>query len=242
MSKSSFTRQALIIGLISAAIVAGFVRLGFWQLDRARQKLEAYALFERNAAMPAAPLEDLLGEPAGRALWRTISVRGQYVDGINVLLDNQSHNGRPGYFVYSPFQPDGEDLVVLINRGWMQNDGRREAISVPPPPATSVEISAHLGKLPTPGIRLAGDDQIERINDQLYRVQTVSFDALAGALNLPIEPQVLLLDGNVADPLVREWGLPASDDARHRSYAVQWFAMAAALTIINLVLLIRSRR
>lgn len=241
MSSPGFLRNALVIGLVSAAMVAGFVRLGFWQLDRARQKHEAHALFERNSAQAAVDIRALLKQPEAERLWRNADARGGFVDGINIMLDNQSHNGRPGYYVFAPFRLGDGGTVILINRGWMANDGRRDALSVPPLPADVAQLRGRVGRPPSAGIRIAGDDQIERINDHLYRVQHIDFDSLSQTLRQPIEPLVLLQDTDTGEPLRREWSLPASDEARHKSYAVQWFAMAAALTLINLGLLARAR-
>lgn len=241
MSNPGFKRSALVIGLVSAVVVAGFVRLGFWQLDRAGQKQQAHALFERNSAKAPVDIGALLKEPETERLWREVEARGGFVDGINVVLDNQSLKGRPGYYVFAPFRLGDGATVILINRGWMPNDGRRDELSVPPLPVDVARIRGRAGKPPSAGIRIAGDDQIERINDQLYRVQQIDFDNLSRTLRQPLEPLVMLQETDTGEPLRREWSLPASDEARHRSYAVQWFAMAAALTLINLGLLARAR-
>jgi len=64
---------------------------------------------------------------------------------------------------------------------------------------------------------------------------------LAAALGEPVEPWVLLLSPQAEDGFLREWqpgGMPAT---RHLGYAVQWFALAAALAIIYVVVNVRRR-
>ena len=42
-----------------------------------------------------------------------------------VLIDNIVQNGRPGYFVITPFKPNTVDPLLLVNRGWVAKSGPR---------------------------------------------------------------------------------------------------------------------
>ena len=42
-----------------------------------------------------------------------------FLEGFQVILDNQVQNTKAGYYVYTPFQLDDSEHVVLVNRGWL---------------------------------------------------------------------------------------------------------------------------
>ena len=243
MSVGGRSKLPLYGGLLVALLGALFVRLGIWQLDRARQKHEAYAHYTANAARAVVDLTDILNEPPEDLLWREVRVSGSYVAGADVLLDNQSHAGQPGYLVYTPMRLRAPSrVVVLINRGWIPLGGKREAVEVPSVDTSERSILAQVGKPPPPGLRLSGDDAIEVLPGGIRRVQRLDYAALAAALDVSLQPYVLLLDPGAEDGFTRAWQPPGSDEDRHRSYAVQWFAMASALVTIYLILLLKARR
>jgi surfeit locus 1 family protein len=243
MSVSGHSKLPLYGGLLVALLSALFVRLGVWQLDRARQKHEAYAQYTANAAAAVVDLADLLNEPAEGLLWRKVRVTGSYVAGADVLLDNQSHAGQPGYLVYTPMRLRAPSrIAVLVNRGWIPLGGKREAVEVPAVDSSQRTILAQVGKPPPPGLRLSGDDTVEVLPGGIRRVQRLDYTVLGAALGVSLQPYVLLLDAGAEDGFTRAWQPPGSDEDRHRSYAVQWFAMAAALVAIYLILLLQVRR
>lgn len=235
--------MAVFGGLLVLSVVAGFVRLGMWQLDRAQQKRDAYAHFRDNNARPVTDLQDILEASPQRLMWRKVRAHGQYLAGSNVLLDNQSHAGQPGYLVFTAMRLRAPaETVVLVNRGWIPVGRTREVVELPPFPAEPVTVTAQIGAAPAAGIRLPGARLIERLAGGTLRVQLIDYAALGNALGVSLQPFVLLLDPEVAHGFTRDWSVPGGDEARHRSYAVQWFALAAALLTIYVILLLKSNR
>ena len=95
---------------------------GFWQLDRAAEKRALFQAFARGDAAPAA--ERLPGDGAAPGQrYAPLQLTGRYLPDRQVLLDNMSLGGRPGYQVLTPLQTD--DGVVMVNRGWGPADGDR---------------------------------------------------------------------------------------------------------------------
>ena len=243
MANDMCARASLLAIVPVLAIGALFVRLGIWQLDRAAQKHAEHSHYLGQSQAPAVNLTDLLDLPAERTLWRTVTVTGRYLTNVNILLDNQSYRSEPGYLVYSPLQMrDRPSVIVLVNRGWIPLSERREVVDVPTTPTENLTLNVVVGRPPAQGVRLAGAEQIERLASNVRRVQVIDYETLGSDLEVTLQPYVLLLDPAALSGFVRDWPAPGYDENRHRSYAVQWFAMALALPAIYGVLLLRGRR
>jgi surfeit locus 1 family protein len=100
----------LIMGLV-------FISLGRWQLSRADERRAIAQSIETGRAQPpielnaATPKTDLID-------WRSAKIQGTWAPQFTVLLDNRNLDGRPGYWVATPFiHSDGSAVLVL--RGWL---------------------------------------------------------------------------------------------------------------------------
>ena len=207
----------------AAAVFGLLCGLGFWQLDRAAGKEERQAAFEARRAVVLDEI-DLGGEPLEFA---RVDLEGRYDPSHQFLQDNRTHQGRPGYYVLTPFRTAGQG-AVLVNRGW-----------VPAGPARAV----------LPDVRAPGGDQRLRGTVRLPRedlfvlgdtghaaavwprvVQRVEIDAMQRSLGYPLAAWLVALDPDASHGYVREWkAAPGLTPDRHRGYAFQWFALAAAL-------------
>ncbi len=68
--------------------------LGFWQLDRARQKAELQTAFAERFQLPPTPLAEV--DPADSAnRYRRVIAAGRYDNAHQLLLDNQVRDGSP---------------------------------------------------------------------------------------------------------------------------------------------------
>lgn len=232
MMQKNVHMRAMVSAVIVAALIVLFIKLGYWQLDRARQKHAAYELSQTNAARDPSNFSNIVNEDPQAHLWRRVVVDGQYLPNRDVVLDNQSYQGQPGYLVFTPLNLNtASGDMVLVNRGWLANDGHREIVTVPPAPSGVIHIEARLAKAPAPGLLLARGDSIESLSNGIRRVQRINYRQLEEALKIKLYPGLLLLESDEKNGLVRDWPLPGSDEARHQSYAFQWFAMSAALVL-----------
>ena len=57
----------------------------------------------------------------------------------------------------------------------------------------------------------------------------------------PLYPQLILLDAAVADGYLRDWQPTGLSYERHLGYAVQWYALAATLAVLYVVVGLRKR-
>lgn len=227
-------RPALVPSLLTLAVTAILLALGFWQLERARQKASIQESFIAHTALPAIPITELdLSNPASR--FRQVIARGRYDPGRQILLDNQVQNGRPGFHVFTPLRVEGMAQAILVNRGWAPLAGSRRQLPDSTVTDTPVMLSGRLGQPANPGLRLAGPSAAgapawPRV------VQYVDYAQLAAELGYPLAPAVILLDPQSENGYRREWHPPLAGfgPERHRGYAVQWFSLAATLMAIYL--------
>lgn len=151
-------RHKVSLGLLVFALFVSalFTRLGIWQLDRAEQKRETLAEFEKRGNAPGLDLNRMFTRD-GESMWgRYASVTGHYTGPI-ILLDNQILEGRAGYFVYTAFAISGSELTLLVNRGWIPVEGDRNRIPDFVNPTGEQGLKGRLSHPPTTG--LASDRQ-----------------------------------------------------------------------------------
>lgn len=230
--------------IMTGVLIAGLVRLGVWQVERAHQKQAAHALYLAHQRLPAVPLLEIARDPIEDLHGRAVTLTGRYLAGVQVLLDNQSHDGQPGYLVLAPLvmgTTPGQ-TTVLINRGWIPMGMTRDQVAVEPAPAGEITVRGIIARAPARGISLPGAEQVETLPGGIRRVQYVDYEILARQVTVPLLPYLVLLDPQAAGGFVRDWPVPGSDEYRHWSYAVQWFAMATAVLVLFVVLTFKRGR
>lgn len=226
MSRRKFQPAAwavIVVALLSAAMIA----LGIWQLRRGFAK---QALLDRYAqAEQQAPRRLDAGTVAQPARIERAAVRGRFDADRQLLLDNQGHDGQPGYHVWTPLvQDDGS--TVLVDRGWIAR--------TPAPTAAALAVSDESRELrgfwrtlPEPGLRLQADNCAARPWPRV--VQYPTFEDLRCLYGSAVAPGLLLMEPEAADGYVREWQMaPELQPAKHYGYAAQWFAFTATLLAI----------
>jgi surfeit locus 1 family protein len=222
---------------VTALLLTAFVSLGYWQIDRYREK---QAMVESFAAGSESPVELAAQDVAALPRYQHVRVRGAYDPARQVLLDNMpSATGRPGYRVLTPLRRPGSDVLLMVDRGWVPLGATRDDL-----PDVSVrpderEVSGKLDELPAPGLRL-GDAAAPGSTSWPRVLNFPTRPELEAVLAAPVEPRVLLLDAGAADGFEREWR-PAMrfGPERHLGYAIQWFALALTLTVIFVALSLR---
>lgn len=206
--------------------------LGFWQLDRAEQKtVIKNAYDQRSQKVPLDLGEDLLDENSHQFF--RVQVSGNYEPGYQVFEDNRIVDGRPGYYVFTPFRILETDTRILVNRGWIPWG---ESLLVAPEietPVGTINLKGLL-KTPTRGYYTL-DDSSPTPEDRIW--QNLDLDHYRSLHKVPFQPLVLLLSPDIdGGGFKRSWPTIADSwIARHQGYAVQWFAMAVVLVVIFLM-------
>lgn len=234
-------RRRLLLWALSLAIIAGFVRLGIWQVDRAHYKERLLAqsrqiVSDRKPdALYAATDAPAPATEADAYEWTLGS--GHFLPLPAVRLDNQVRNGVPGIRIYRVFQPDGARRAILVELGWRALPSHIDIPAEPAPPAIT-QLRGLLAPPPVGGLKLGPETIVPRPDGSLLLLR-VNPDKIADALKLKngLAPRVLILDptlrvGYKRDLKILSGTLPPE---AHRAYAVQWFGLAIALAVVSIV-------
>ena len=226
---------------MAVLVMVGFASLGFWQLDRARQKEAMLADADRVLAQRSAVALAGAADPARASSYEWTRGEGRFLPLPAVLLDNQNHQGRPGIRVYRAFQPAGTATPLLVEMGWLPLPGDRRLPHIESFEGLS-QVSGLLAPPPSAGITRA--IALSQPDGDLLATQ-LDHRVIAEALGLPaLAPRVLRLDPALKTGYARDLDILPNTlpPERHLGYAVQWFGLAAAVFITALVLTLRSRR
>ena len=229
--------------LLATVLSVGLtLRLGFWQLDRAAQKIALQQRLDARRALPALRNQELAGTGAGAEgqFDRPAVLRGRWLGDRTVFLDNRQMDGQPGFFVVTPLALEGRSEAVVVQRGWApRNFVDRNAL---PPIDTPTGIVEVRGLIAPPPARLyefapSGSGPIR---------QNLDLEAYARESRVTLLPMSVLQTSSpstTGDGLRREWPLPTLGVDRHYGYAAQWFALAALMTGLYVWFqLVRPRR
>lgn len=220
------------ITLFTVVLLPLLISLGFWQLQRAEEKAALALAFERQQASPPAPLASLQDASAAELAYRPVLLRGHFVEGRDLLLDNRTRSGRYGNEVLSVFAlQDGS--LALVNRGWLPADPARLALpAVPTVPGENIEITGQVYVAPGEPYLLA-DEALAQTWPQ--RIQAVEMDKVAALLDGAVFPYPVRISAGEPGALQADWQVVNVSPAKHRGYAVQWFSMAAVLALLYLL-------
>ena len=210
-------------------MLALLVWLGAWQGRRAEEKRVLQASWDARAAEPPLVLTGAVGDPAP-LLFRRVRAQGEWLAAKQIFIDNRIHEGRAGFEVVTPLAIAGSAAVVLVDRGWIARVDsiypRHPEVAVPRgpvqvagvatrPPARVLELSS---------ATVAGDTW-----------QNLSIERYAAASGLPLLPVAILADPP-GEGLVAAQERPDAGIAKHIEYQLTWYALAATLVVLWLVL------
>lgn len=205
--------------LAAILVIALTVSLGQWQLDRAGMKEERAERFVRLSQQPPIHIGSRQLD-AEQLNFRRVSARGEWLTEYAVFLDNQVRKGQVGYFVYMPLRLVGEEMCILVNRGWVAAGNDRKRLPEIKSQRGSIEVNGN-AQLPSAHFKELGTTYREgRIWENL------TIERYSEWSGLKLQPIVIWQTENTEDGLAREWISPDSGADRNRAYAFQWFALA----------------
>jgi len=230
-----FSAQAWKISVLTIVALPLLIRLGYWQLERAEEKRDLQSQYEQNQAQQTMTSDELFYARENHSLSdlanRRVRFEGRYLSGYNVLLDNQIQDGEVGYHVLSPFLLD-RDRAVWINRGWIKGRPDRVLPRVPHHASTAIiEASVYqaLGEVfqLKDDVWLAGWPLLVQSIDESRLNQRI-----ANELASVFFPLTLRIAPGYSGALTVNWQVINTKPEKHTAYAIQWFGMALALTML----------
>ena len=235
-------RRTLVAGWTLALLaIALFANLGRWQSRRAVEKqamLDAVAaVLQRREPVPLAQADE-----ARRARDYAWAQGAGHFDARGPLwLDNQQRDGRAGVRAYRVFVPE-QGAPLLVELGWLPlpPDRKMPAVAMP---AGRIEVRGLLAPPPSAGLALGSGIAREGEGWVLTRIEPAAIASATG-LSASLAPRVLRLDPALPFGHARDLQLLANTlpPEKHRGYAVQWFALAAAVLATALILTFRTPR
>lgn len=206
--------------------------LGIWQLGRAEEKAAQQARWETLS-----PVEWPI---SGQAIeGQPVIIEGRFVPDKQWLLDNRTRGGRAGYEVLTLFEPRHQPPVV-INRGWLP--GPRDRATLPAIPVSGNEVyrlKARVADWPAPPVIGA----VEEPKGWPRRVQALTPELASQNTDQTVDGTFLrLADEQQPGALQVDWAPARLGVDTHYGYAVQWFGLAIALTVLSIVASFRKPR
>ena len=224
----------LVLTLAAALGVALFCTLGAWQYGRGVEKERLLAA--QSAALAAAPRQ--LPQALENASEGIERVEGsvEYVAPL-LLLDGQSNHGRIGLRAYAVARVAAQ-RAVLVDLGWLPMPADRSLPAQTVPAAR--EVRGTLAPWPGQGLRAAENPWPADATGVLLTY--LDREEIEHHLGVPLAARVLRLDPAADHGYERSRDLLPNTlpPERHFGYALQWYALAATVAVVWLVLTLRS--
>ena len=220
-------------------LLSVFLGLGFWQLERAREKTGIRDSFLSRAEQSVVTVGTEPLDVEAMA-YRRATAAGRFVPEFGILLDNKVYQGQAGFHVLTPLRPHDGTMLLLVNRGWMPWGVDRQQIPEIDVPEGPVEVSGRLARPARHAISFEADTGDAAYQPVWQNLDLARYSRMTG---YPVHGLVLQAapDGLVGG-MVRDW--PEYSDSwiqRHKGYAFQWFALAVTLLVIFIVVNIKRK-
>ena len=210
--------------VVAVGLIALFVSLGLWQLDRAAEKNQLQALFDNDTAFARVTGDMSVTE------YQNIEAYGYYLDAQQVLIDNIFRDSRIGHYVITAFRYAANEPLLIVNRGWIARPVDNDSNVDLSTGDTRRTIRGRVGRLPEVAIR--SGEAFEGADDWPKKAIYPTLDDLSAELGHEVLPFILLLNPEADNGFVRRWQPTGSGPSMHYGYAFQWFAMATAVLVI----------
>ena len=223
--------RRVVVLVVALAAIALALRLGFWQLDRAAQKVALQASLDLRGGEPPLTAAELAREAAGvqAQAFRRVRIAGTWAAERTVYLDNRQMDGKVGFFVVTPLRLEGGRESVLVQRGWVARNFDQRAL-LPPvvTPSGRVEVEGRVAATPSRMLELDATAS----GPIRQNVEIAPFARETGLELLPLAVIESATSIPSHDGLERHWPPPATDVQKHYGYAFQWFAVATAIAVL----------
>lgn len=220
--------------IIAFLVFVLFMRLGFWQLDRAKEKKGMVVEQSRLAEQGPDSWKPGMANPKQ---YEPLTINGRYLH-EQFFLDNQHYQHQFGYDVIIPCQLSSGE-VLLIDQGWVAGEPTRQSLPQVSIPDGLQSLSGYAYYSSDKNWVLGQD--FEKRGDKLTIIERVDTKLVSQLLHKSVYPFIIRLHKDNAQPYVRDWAIVAMPPERHYAYALQWFAMAAVILILFITLNLKKK-
>ena len=137
----------------------------------------------------------------------------------------------------SPFVINHDKKIILVDRGWVMRGATYNQLPHIPPVRGTITV---FGRINFPQHNPLIIKNFEKVNLQWpLRVEELKISEITNLLKVELYPFLIVLEASSPYAFQTQFIITTMPPARHRGYAFQWFAMAATLFIITIVLLFK---
>ncbi len=245
-------RASIGFGVFTLAMLAVFIGLGLWQLQRRAEKRALIAALTDRLASPPAPLppaSQWREMTAANDEFRRVRFTASYLHWPDAMVYSAGSAVRedisgPGTWAFLPAHlPDGE--TVVVNAGFVPNTMQDRAVedrAVARLAADQVTLTGYLRFPEAAGLLTPAENPDKRLwftRDHLAMARRLGWDKADSQL----APFYIDLEAPAPESGIPKPGpldVHLKDD--HLQYAITWFALAAAVAIAFAVWLRSARR
>lgn len=226
----------ILPSILITATFAFLVSLGFWQLERADDKrsIEASIKQANTGSVELIKKEEGLQSKE----YYEVRLQGKYLSDKQFIYDNQIVDQVSGYYVLTPYALEGQSKAILINRGFIPWNGRRDKLADIVIGQETRKIKVQISK-PIKRMELKPSE----VSIQFPAlIQSIDLQDMADRAKVDFSSVIGLLDASASNGFIRKWEPYTGSIEKHIGYAVQWFLMALVLAIIGIRIAIKQRK
>ncbi|MDC3391716.1 SURF1 family protein [Candidatus Thioglobus sp.] len=226
----------ILPSILITATFAFLVSLGFWQLERADDKrsIEASIKQANTGSVELIKKEEGLQSKE----YYEVRLQGKYLSDKQFIYDNQIVDQVSGYYVLTPYALEGQSKAILINRGFIPWNGRRDKLADIVIGQETREIKVQISK-PIKRMEL----KLSEVGIQFpVLIQSIDLQDMGDRAKIDFSSVIGLLDASASNGFIRKWEPYTGSIEKHIGYAVQWFLMALVLAIIGIRIAIKQRK
>ncbi|WP_341788888.1 MULTISPECIES: SURF1 family protein [unclassified Rickettsia] len=204
------------------------ISLGFWQLNRLKEKKLFLASMQENLTSPAIDLAEI----HDNLPYQKIKLNGHFLPDKDIYLYGRRSmsSEKDGYYLVTPFKTD-EDKIILVARGWFSNRNKNiitQATNDQPHELIGVTMTSEKTRSYLP----AND-----IKNNVWLTLDLQEASKVLGLNLKnfylIEESKDISNLDILLPLSINHLAAIRND--HLEYAFTWFGLAASLVVIYVI-------
>jgi len=220
---NSFKSKILIFAIIFVPIT---ISLGFWQLDRAQEKKEIIANYDK--LLTSEPIS--LNTKSTYKNWQPVTTMGRFTDTV-IFEDNAILSGRAGFKIYHLFE-NGDGSYVFVHRGFIERNMIKNNLPLIDTPKGKQSIkgsilikqdNSFVQDIEESDARIIQEFDIERLINK--------FPILKDRYLHPFLFNLDIRDKNKFLAIEKPVNMAAS---KHIGYAIQWFGLCIALIILTI--------
>ncbi|KAL8794785.1 MAG: hypothetical protein Q9195_002739 [Heterodermia aff. obscurata] len=220
--------------IVLALIPITAFALGTWQVFRLGRKTELIAKLEDRLVRDPLPLPPRIDPLAIKDFdYRRVYATGRFRHDQEMLIGPRIHDGNNGYLVITPLERDTAGSTVLVNRGWISKNLKRQADRMEGLPKDQVIVE---GLLREPWKRNMFTPENKPELKEFYFPDVEQMARLTGSQSVWIEetmmPDLLIAYDREARgiPIGRAPEIHLRNS--HAQYIFTWYALSAATTVM----------